>query len=192
MRHLSRFFLFALLLALLSSCATPAVAPTVTATPLPTDTPKPSPSPSSTPTEAPTATPKPAWQQTLETQDSQDKFFKVENGQITANLYCSQVTIKDGQAKIESQDQKSIVLDPETIKLTSTTEVLYPNIISAKDAEGNQYLFNPDLGWFKVPEVPTDTETKLADYAPVTEDYFADGRFAEVSAFKYAENPPPE
>ena len=126
----------------------------------------------SNPTEAPTATPDPVWLHIIKTQDQEGKFIIVKDGKPTIDLYDT------------TETSESIVLDEKSIQISATTDVLFPNILSAKDTEGNQYLFNPDTGWFKVPEIQMDY-TKLEAYTPVTEDYFTDGRFALVSAFKY-------
>jgi len=127
------------------------------------------------PIETATLAPKPAWQQTIESQDSQDKFFQIVDGKPVIDLY-------------DTQSQESIVLNENSINITATTDVLSPNILTAKDADGKQYAFNPDFGWFQIPDVQMDY-TKLEKYTPVTVDYFTDGRFALVSALKYAENP---
>lgn len=128
-------------------------------------------------TENPTATPKPAWQQTIETQDPQDKFLQIENGQPVIDLYDT----KD--------QQESIGLNLESIKVMATADGLNPNILTAKDADDNQYAFNPDYGWFKVPvEIQIDY-TKLAEYTEVEQSFIEDGRANIVTALRYAENP---
>ncbi len=145
--------------------------------PIPTPTSTPIPESTATLTGTPSPTPEPAWMATVKTQDSDGHSINIVDGKPTIDLYDTTTT------------QESIFLTPESITVKQTTDVLYPNILTAKDADGNQYIFNPDVqGWFKVPEVQMDY-TKLELYTPVTVDYFTDGRFALVSALKYAENP---
>jgi hypothetical protein len=97
--------------------------------------------------------------------------------------------VVDGHPTIITYDiNESITLDENSIQIINTTDITYPSILAAKDGDGNQYLFNPDHGWFKLPDIQMDY-TKLTKYTPVTEDYFSDGRFAEASAFIYAQNP---
>ena len=156
------------------STSTPTPAPTLTETPSPTATPTP------TVTPTPTATPKPAWMTTIEIQDPDGSSFKIENGQPVIALY-------------DTQTAESIILVPETVRIINTTDVLYPDILTASDVDGKQYAYNPDLGWFQIPDVPLGYDEtgydRLEEYTPVTVDYFTDGRFALVSALKYAENP---
>ncbi len=157
-----------LLLALLSGCAAPEPSATPTTfTPVPTITP--------TPTETATLVPKLAWQQTIESQDSQDKFFQIIDGKPVINLYDTQAT-------------ESIILNQETIKITATTDGLNPNILTAQDADSNQYAFNPDFGWFKVPEVQMNY-ADLTKYTEVDQSFIEDGRANITAALKYAENP---
>jgi hypothetical protein len=161
------FYILALTTLVLAGCAPPPE----------TETPFPSPSPSltSSPTLEPTATPKSDWMKTVEIQDPQDKYFKVVDGKPTIDLY-------------DTQTAESIVLNQETIKTIATTDGLNPNILTAKDADGNQYAFNPDFGWFKIPEVQMDY-AKLAEYTEVEQSFIEDGRANIVTALKYVENP---
>jgi hypothetical protein len=79
----------------------------------------------------------PAWQKILETQDPQDQFFKVVDGQTVITVYGADLTAK------------GITLTQESIQSIPTTDSLHPNILAAKDADGNTYLFNKDRGaWF--------------------------------------------
>ena len=88
-------------------------------------------------TPSPTSTPKSAWQTTLETQDPQDTYFKVVDGQPVITVYDA------------NQTATSIPLTIESIQVIPTADSLHPNILTAKDAEGNIYLFNSDRGaWF--------------------------------------------
>ena len=88
-------------------------------------------------TPSPTSTPKSAWQTTLETQDPQDTYFKVVDGQPVITVYDA------------NQTATSIPLTIESIHVIPTADSLHPNFLTAKDAEGNIYLFNPDRGaWF--------------------------------------------
>lgn len=168
-----RLSLLVPLLALLCGCAAPVqtVAPTLTATltlQLPTQT----------PTETPTltSTPEPVWETAIETQDSDHKYFTISSdGQPVIDLY-------------DTQSQENIVLNQETVKMTTTTDGLNPDILTAQDAGGNLYALNPDYGWFKMPEVQMDY-TKLAEYTEVDQAFIEDGRANIVSALKYAENP---
>jgi hypothetical protein len=165
--------LCSLLLTSLVACAGQLAAiptATLTLTPPPgTKTPPPSPSPE------PSPTPKPAWQMTLEIQDSQDSFFKVIGGKPTIDCY-------------DTPAQEKIALDENSIKITETTAILNPNILTAQDAEGNIYAFNPNYGWFKIPEVQMDY-TKLEEYTEVDQAFVEDGRANITTAIKYAENP---
>ncbi len=168
MLHFKSFSLF-LLLALLSGCVAPApsATPTTSSTPVPTITP--------TPTETATLAPKPPWQQTIESQDPQDKFFQIVDGKPVINLYDTQTT-------------ESIILNQESVKKTATTDGLNPNILTAQDTDGNKYAFNPDFGWFKVPEVQTNY-ADLTKYTEVEQSFIEDGRANIVTALSYAENP---
>jgi hypothetical protein len=166
MKRISFLILAAMLL---TSCAAPAPGtPTSTIFPTHTNT--------TTPTKTPTPTPKPAWLMNIETQDPQDAFFKVIGNQPVIDLYDT------------PEVAEAIILIPESIQVTATTDVLYPDILSAQDARGIQYAFNPGLGWFQIPAVQMDY-TKVPDYTVVPLEYFIDGRFALVSALKYVENP---
>ncbi|GEM_PF-6034936 len=71
----------------------------------------------------------------------------------------------------------------ESIKLggfarVDTDNGLNPNILTALDQQGNTYAYNPDFGWFKVPEVFTSVfrANEIENYTTVTEEYFNDGR----------------
>ena len=166
---------------LLSACTAP-VESTPTPTLIPTDTKTPTPTLTSTPTvtPTPTATPEPAWLRIIKILDPDGSSFKIENGQPVIDLY-------------DTQTAESIILDQETVRIINTTDVLYPDILTASDVEGKPYAYNPDLGWFQIPDVPLGYDEtgydQLEKYTPVTVDYFSDGRFALVSALKYAENP---
>jgi len=127
-------------------------------------------------TETPTATPKPAWQQTIETQDPLDSFFKIVDGQPAIDLY-------------DTQGQESIALSQGTIKIKTTIDSLNPNILTAQDADDNQYAFNPDYGWFKVPtEIKMDFN-KYREYTELPYRFFGDGTANVIAALRYAENP---
>jgi PBP1b-binding outer membrane lipoprotein LpoB len=169
-----RFSLLILLIALLCGCAAPI--PTAIDTPASTPTFTPLP-PTQTPTETLTltSTPEPAWQTTLESQDPQGKFLQIENGQPTIDLY-------------DTQTQEKIVLNQETIKITTTTDILNPNILTAQDADGNTYAFNPNYGWFKVPEVQMGY-ANLPGYTEVYEDSYYDGQHSIIRALSYANSP---
>jgi len=172
------FAFLALTLLLLSGCDLdltnrPTETPEPSPTPTPTETPTNTPTLTEIPT--PTPTPEPAWMTTIKIQDPEGQFFKIENGQPVIDLY-------------DTQTAESIILNQETIKIMATTDGLNPNILTAKDADDNQYAFNPDFGWFKVPEVQMDY-TKLAEYTEVEQSFIEDGRANIVTALKYAENP---
>ena len=164
---------------LLSACTAP-VETTPTSTPAPTLTITPTPTATPTKTPTPTATPEPKWLRIIKVLDPDGSSFKIENGQPVIALY-------------DTQTAERFILVPETVRIINTTDVLYPDILTATDVEGKQYAFNPDLGWFRIPDVPLGYDEmgydQLEKYTPVTVDYFTDGRFALVSALKYAENP---
>ena len=166
---MKRIALLFLLFILLVGCAAPTTLPTPTAAPTATNTPRP------TATITPSPTQQPYWLTPIETQDSKDKFVKVVDGKPNVDLY-------------DTKSQESIVLNENTIKALATTDGLNPNILTAQDAEGNTYAFNPDLGWFKLPGVQMDY-TKLAEYTEVEQSFIEDGRANIVTALKYAENP---
>lgn len=165
---------FALVLA---ACGIRPVTPTITpgATSTEPTTTEVTPTSTETPTSTPTETPKPSWQTAMETQDPKDQFFKVVDGQPTIDRY-------------DIPAQESIVLAPESIKSVPTTDGLNPNILTAQDAEGNKYAFNPDHGWFALPEVQMDY-AKLAQYTEVDQAFIEDGRANITTALLYAENP---
>ena len=167
-----------LLIAFLCGCVVPVggAAPAPIAIDAPISTPTFTPLPRTPiPNEPPTPTPKPAWQATVETQDPRDNFFKVVDGKPVFDLY-------------DITTQETINLVSETIKITNTTDVLYSNILAAQDADGNNYAFNPDHGWFKIPEVNMDC-AHLEKYTEVDEDYFYDGRNNIVRALNYVNSP---
>jgi hypothetical protein len=170
-----RLSLLVLLIALLCGCAAPI--PTAIDTPAPTPTfisLLPTPTPTQTPTL--TSTPKPAWETTIENQDGEHKYFTISSdGQPVIDLY-------------DTQNRESITLNKDTVKITRTTDGLNPNILTAQDADSNLYALNPDLGWFKVPEVNMNY-TKLAEYTEVEQSFIEDGRANIVTTLKYAENP---
>jgi hypothetical protein len=127
------------------------------------------------PTPTNTEAPKPAWQTTIETQDPEDQYFKTVDGTPEINLY-------------NTSEAESIKLAPESIKSIETNDGLNPNILSAVDAEGNKYAFNPDHGWFALPEVQLDYN-KLEQYTQVDQAFIEDGRANITTALLYAENP---
>jgi hypothetical protein len=112
---------------------------------------------------------------TVETQDPQDKFFKVIDNKPVIDLY-------------DTQSQESITLNKDTAKITQTTDGLNPNILTAQDADGNTYAFNPNYGWFKTPEIQMDY-ANLQKYIELEESFIEDGRANIVTALRYAENP---
>lgn len=152
----------------------PSLRVTPSSSPTPTDTPKPTETPTPTATETPT--PEPAWMTTMEAQDPQDKFFKVIDGKPIIDLY-------------DTQSQESIGLNENTIKITATTDGLNPNILTAYDAENNQYALNPDSGWFKVPQEVQMDYNKYQEYTELPYRYFGDGTANIINSLKYAENP---
>jgi len=166
------------------STGTPSPTSTFTEAPLPTKTTTPTSTATGAstvtipPTEAPTATaiPKPGWQTTMETQDTQDKFFKVVDGKPVIDLYGTQV-------------KESIILNENAIKITETTDGLNPKIITGKDTQGSLYAFNPDYGWFKVPAEIQMDYNKYKEYTELPFRYFGDGTANIINSLKYAENP---
>jgi hypothetical protein len=93
--------------------------------------------PSPSETASPTLAPKPAWQSTLETQDPNDQYFTVVDGQ-------PHITLKNAD-----QTTTSITLTQESIQSIQTTDSRHPNILTGKDADGNIYLINKEHGsWF--------------------------------------------
>jgi hypothetical protein len=133
------------------------------------------PTPTDTPTVTETPTPVPVWQTTMETQDPQGQFFVIVDNQPTIDRYDTPAT-------------ESIVLEKETIKMVETNDTLNPSILTAKDAEGVEYAFNPEHGWFGLPEVQMDYE-KLGQYTEVDQAFVEDGRANITTALLYAENP---
>lgn len=117
----------------------------------------------------------PVWQKALETQDPQDKYFKVVDGVPAIDRY-------------DTSEMESIVLSPESIKNIQTNDSLNPNILTAKDVDGNTYAFNPDHGWFALPRVEMDYN-KLESYTQVEQAFVEDGRANITTALLYAENP---
>jgi hypothetical protein len=133
------------------------------------------PIPGETPTPTATETPQPAWQTTMETQDPQAWFFRVVDGAPVIDPY-------------ETPAAESIVLSQETVKITTTSDGLNPDILTAQDTDGNKYAFNPDHGWFALPDVQMDY-AKLAQYTEVDQTFIEDGRANITTALLYAENP---
>lgn len=154
---------------------TPAELPTLTSDPSITETITPSPTETITPSPTETATPKSEWQLTIETQDPEAKYFRVEDGKPVIDLY-------DTTAK------ETIILNQETIQIVQTTDGLNPDSLIAMDADGARYAFNPDHGWFSLPEVQMDY-ADLSKYTEVEEDFFYDGRNNIVRALHYEESP---
>jgi hypothetical protein len=90
--------------------------------------------------------------------------------------------------RYDTPAQESISLVENSIKITTTTAILNPNILTAQDAEGNTYAFNPNYGWFKVPEVQMDY-AKPVEYTEVDQAFIEDSRMELVRAFNYANSP---
>jgi len=85
----------------------------------------------------PSPTPEPAWLTAMETQDPKDLYFKVVAGQPVITLYG------------DNQTATSIFLSKESVQIITTTDSLHPNLLTAKDAGGNIYLFNENRrAWF--------------------------------------------
>jgi hypothetical protein len=170
-----RLSLLVLLLALLCGCVAPI--PTAIDTPAPTPTFTPL-SPTQIPTETPTltSTPEPAWETTIETQDSDHKYFTISS---------------DGQPVIYLYDtyRESITIDKDTVKIMQTTDGLNPNILTAQDADGITYAFNPGYGWFKFPETISLEYANLLAYTEVDEDSYYDGQYSIIRALSYANSP---
>jgi hypothetical protein len=151
---------------------TPPPIPTRTSSPLPATV---TPFPTETPTKTMEPTLEPFWQQTIETQDPQDKFFQVIDGKPVIDLY-------------DTQTQENIVLNQESVKKTTTTDGLNPDILTAQDANNNLYALNPNYGWFKVPEVQTDP-SKWQEYTDLPYNFFQEGTANIILALTYANNP---
>ncbi len=146
---------------------------------IPTETATVTPTPTSTLTETPTATPialnvPPEVKTVL---DSQKAPYVIDaNGNMVIDNY-------------DTQTVENTAINPETIKVNPTTDGLNPNIVTAKDAQGNLYALNPDFGWFKVPQEIQMDYNKYKEYTDLPYRYFADGTANIISALKYAENP---
>jgi hypothetical protein len=111
-------------------------------TPSPTETLTPTATPTFTPTvtETPSPTPKPAWLTNLETQDPNDTYFKVVDGQPVISVYDAN-TLK----------ATSVVLVLKSIQVQQTPGGRYPAVLSGNDQGGNLYLFNKNRrSWFPV------------------------------------------
>jgi len=108
----------------------------------------------------------------MESQDQQDSYFKVFDGYPIIDLY-------------DTQTPETINIVPETIKITSTTDISSPTILTSQDSNGNQYAFNPAHGWFRITEVNMDC-ANLQKYTEESEDYFYDGRNNIVRSLRYA------
>lgn len=113
-----------------------------TITPSPTITPTFTFTPTFTPTdtETPSPTPKPAWLTNLETQDPNDTYFKVINGQPVISVYDAN-TLK----------ATSAVLVLKSIQVQQAPGGHYPAVLSGNDQGGNLYLYNKNRhAWFPV------------------------------------------
>lgn len=163
-------FLISLAL-LLAACIPAPTAPPPTATPLPTFTPTATVTPTPLPPETRTA---------LELIASQQAPVTLSDGQMVIDLYVS-------------PGKEHIRLQPESVKITVTHDGLNPEILSAESPEGDLYAFNPEHGWFEVPQIQTDYRD-LAAYTPVSQAFFEDGRANIAQALLYAANPtiPPD
>jgi hypothetical protein len=174
LKSLSIFLLC--LLAACGSASTPVVpAPGAASTVPPTVTETSTSTPTSTRTPSPSPTPEPTWMTDIKTQDPDVRSIRIENGQPVIDLY-------------DTEAAENIILNQETIRILPTTDGLNPNILTANDAEGNQYAFNPDHGWYKVPEVQMDY-VDLNNYTEVDQSFVEDGRANIATTLKYAENP---
>lgn len=108
---------------------------------------------------------------------SQDVEYQVgENGSIQVDLY-------------DTATSEKIVL--ESFERVDNNDGSNPNILTAKDQEGNTYAYNPEHGWFMVPDIYTNAAEAqdLQKYTEVNEDYFSDGRANIVTALEYSKNP---
>lgn len=113
----------------------------------------------------------------------------VENGDQTEAL--KGISVVDGQTVVDLYDTQAvegIVLNLDTLKVTTTTDALNPNILTVQDENGNTYAENPSHGWFTIPEVQMNY-ADLKKYTEVEEDYFYDGRNNIVRALNYASSP---
>lgn len=131
------------------------------------------------------------------------------------------------QVKYETGDNGSIIIDlydttgvekisPESFQRVDTQDGLNPSILTAKDTEGNTYAYNPEHGWFKVPEVYNPATSfdwfKISqearknlpsnpyldelnkqlypeNYPEITEDFVTDGRLSITVALHYQNLP---
>ncbi len=183
----------ALLLTVLAACSPQAAAPAATPTEAATATSAPS----------PTSTPDPLGSLAPEVQE----LFKSQNAIFTLGA--------DGSIQIDLYDTtEKETITPTSFLRVDTNDGLNPNILTAQDVQGNDYAYNPDLGWFKVPNVynpDIDWAQTLADlsvqryrgfkeinellnpangnYTEVSKDFFTDGRANIVTALQYAANP---
>ena len=173
-----RTYLFTLPLVILL-CACASAAPMYTPTRLPSASPSATPTltASPSPEPSPTPTPKPDWMTAIEIQDPEGSYYKEVNGQPVIDLY-------------ETKDrQENISLNQESIRIMTTADGLNPNILTARDTDGNQYAFNPDHGWFMVPAEVQMDYAKLGEYTEVEQSFIEDGRANITSAIKYAGSP---
>ncbi|MGQ9848129.1 MAG: hypothetical protein ACUVQP_11620, partial [Bacteroidales bacterium] len=112
------------------------------------------------------------------------------------------ITVKDYSQPDSDED---FIFKPDSVKIVKTKSALHPEIVTAIDTNGDKFAFNPDYGWFKIPEVynPVIDWVTLSDenllkqrelldpekYTEVDEDYFRDGRFDIVQTLRYLDNP---
>lgn len=185
----------ALLAGLLAGCASaktvtpPAVVGTFT------------PTPEKSPTAMFTATETPSPVSSLDTKVQE--LFKEQNVAYEVGA--------DGSFQIDLYDSPQ----KETIELNGFTRVdtqdgLNPNILTAVDKENNNYAYNPDQGWFQIPEVYNPMTSidwdriknkessyvkeisnilQPENYPNAEEDFFNDGSFNITQALYYQNLP---
>ncbi len=192
-----RLILPILILSLLSACGVTPAAPTATPTMTVTASPVP---PSATATEAMTPTPQvdQSYNSLKSMLEEQSVPYIIQDGKIAVDDYTTSSVDK-------------ITLSPESGKIITTDDGVNPNILTAQDSEGSLYAYNPEHGWFKVPEVynpvmdidwekvdkdsDTATETPYLkevneklfteNYPVVKEDFFTDGRYNITASLWY-------